>query len=219
MHWAYRVIKRVFHHPVKWACRVNAKGWERVPREGPVILVPNHWTWADPVILGAIVGRPCRFLGKHSLFSKPVLGWLLRSTDQIPVNRATGGNDAAVLAAAAFVRQGKVVGVYPEGTRSDAPGLLPFKSGAVRVALLTGAPIVPVGQLTDRFWPKGKILPRFGRRTYHAFGEPYTLGLDPALADDREFCRKASEDLRAKVEALLEECRAARDRKEKWRYP
>ena len=117
------------------------------------------------------------------------------------------------------IGEGKIIGVYPEGTRSVPPDLLPFKSGAVRIALLTGAPLVPVGMATDRFWPRGKLLPRFGRRVYVAIGGPMTLGKDPDLANDREACHKMSEDLQAKVRALLAEATAARERKERWKYP
>ncbi|HLE96457.1 MAG TPA: lysophospholipid acyltransferase family protein [Candidatus Thermoplasmatota archaeon] len=218
-HWMYRGIKAVFHYPLKWLCRIHARGWEGVPREGGVVLVSNHWSWADPVLLQAVLGRPGFYLAKESVFTNRFNTWFFTAVGQIKVDREKGGNDAAIVTAVQAISEGKIIGVYPEGTRSTPPDLLPFKSGAVRIALLTGAPIVPVGTLTDRFWPKGKLLPRFGRRVYIAIGGPMVLGKDAALANDREACHKLNEDLQSTVRGLLAEAMLARERKERWRYP
>lgn len=216
--WGYRAIKTVFHYPLKWLCRVRATGWETFPRTGGVVVAPNHYTWADPILVQVVLGRPGYYLGKSSLFRTRLGNAFFAGNGMIPVDRAKGGNDAAVQAAVRVVEEGKVIGIFPEGTRSAHPDLLPFKTGAVRVALLTGAPIVPVACLTDRFWGKGKLLPRFGRRNYLAFGEPYTLGKDPVLAGDKDYLRKASDDLQARVRTLLQECDLARAENRMWRF-
>ena len=216
--WGYRAIKRVFHYPLKWLLRVRATGWETFPRRGGVIVAPNHYTWADPILVQIVLGRPGYYLGKASLFRGRIGGWFFPAMGMVPVDREKGGNDAAVQAAVRIVEDGLVAGIFPEGTRSAHPDLLPFRTGAVRVALLTGAPIVPVAVLSDRLWGKGKTLPRVGRRCYLAFGEPYTLGKDAALAADKDYLRKASDDLQGRVQALLQECELARAANRKWRF-
>lgn len=216
--WGYRAIKNVFHYPLKWLCRVRASGWETFPRTGGVVLAPNHYTWADPILVQIVLGRPGFYLGKASLFKGPVGSRFFPWMGMVPVDREKGGNDAAVQAMVRVVEAGFVAGVFPEGTRSAHPDLLPFRTGAVRVALLTGAPIVPVGVLSDRFWGKGKTLPRFGHRNYVAFGEPYVLGKDPGLASDKDYLRKASDDLQQRVRALLQECELARAQGRRWRF-
>lgn len=216
--WGYRAIKDVFHYPVKWAMRIRATGWETFPRRGGVVVAPNHYSWADPIAVQAVLARPGYYLGKHSLFKGRIGGWFFPAMGMVPVDRASGGNEAALQAAVRIVEAGLVAGIFPEGTRSVHPDLLPFKTGAVRVALMTGAPIVPAACLTDRFWPKGKTLPRFGRRTFVAFGEPYVLGKDPELASDKDYCRKASDDLQTRVRSLLSQCELARAENRRWRY-
>jgi len=123
----------------------------KLPAQGGFVLVLNHISEADPLIAAHLVwdhGRIPRYLAKSGLFKNRVLGWFLRSAGQIPVFRASRDALSAYSAAVAAVRDGKCVVVYPEGTITRDPALWPMtgKTGAARIALATGAPVVPVGQ-------------------------------------------------------------------------
>jgi 1-acyl-sn-glycerol-3-phosphate acyltransferase len=124
-------------------------GMEHVPPTGGVILVASHISHADPLVYAHFLydaGRWPQFLAKKSLFEVPLLGSLLRHVRQIPVQRGSIDAVKALEAAIAAVRSGDGVIFYPEGTTTKEPDLWPMrgKTGAARLALLTGAPVVPM---------------------------------------------------------------------------
>jgi 1-acyl-sn-glycerol-3-phosphate acyltransferase len=124
---------------------------EKVPQIGGVIFVVNHISNADPLALGqflAFSGRWPRFLAKASLFAVPVLGRILRACGQIPVERQSAKSADALVAAVEAVNQDRAVVIYPEGTITRDPDLWPMagKTGAARLALRTGCPVIPIGQ-------------------------------------------------------------------------
>lgn len=125
------------------------RGAENIPATGPVIIIANHMSHADPLVLAHYVydaGRWPAFLAKASLFEVKVLGPLLHAVDQTPVSRGTVDASKALEAAVAAIKEGKVVIVYPEGTTTKEPDLWPMrgKTGAARLWLTTGAPVVPI---------------------------------------------------------------------------
>src|SRR5919112_3409307 len=127
------------------------RGAEHIPRHGGCILAVNHVSEFDPVPYGHFVydhGRLPRFLGKAEVFAVPVLGRILRSAGQIPVYRKSSDASKAFAAAVEAVERGEAVVIYPEGTISRAPGLWPMvgKTGAARVSLMTGCPVIPCAQ-------------------------------------------------------------------------
>ncbi|HEX6683560.1 MAG TPA: lysophospholipid acyltransferase family protein [Candidatus Limnocylindrales bacterium] len=129
--------------------KVDWRGWEHIPKDGPVIVAVNHMSHADPFVVARYVydaGRWPQFLAKESLFKLPVAGKLLYWVRQIPVRRGTIDASKALDAAVEAARKGGTVVIYPEGTTTKEPGLWPMrgKTGAARLALLTGAPVVPV---------------------------------------------------------------------------
>ncbi len=129
--------------------RRDWRGMENIPKEGPVIVVANHISHADPLALAHYVwdaGRWPVFLAKSGLFKIPVLGPLLRAVEQTPVERGTIDAVKALEAAVAALKDGKCVLIYPEGTTTREPDLWPMrgKTGAARLWLATGAPVVPV---------------------------------------------------------------------------
>ncbi|MEU8226197.1 lysophospholipid acyltransferase family protein [Kribbella sp. NPDC048915] len=128
-------------------CRFS--GRENMPRTGGVVWVTNHISHFDPVVLGYFIWecrRIPRFLGKASLFKIPVLGRIITSAGQIPVHRGSAQAADAFRDAVAAVERGECVGVYPEGTITRDPNLWPMtgKTGAARIALMTGCPVIPI---------------------------------------------------------------------------
>ncbi|MFJ8472749.1 lysophospholipid acyltransferase family protein [Kitasatospora sp. NPDC094011] len=139
------------------------RGWDHLPKEGGFIAAVNHNSIIDPVIYAHWQynsGRPPRILGKSSLFSIPFIGFMLRKTGQIPVFRESTDAAQAFRAAIDAVNNGQCVQFYPEGTLTRDPDLWPMtgKSGVARVALMTGAPVIPVAH-----WGAHEIIPPYGR--------------------------------------------------------
>ena len=134
-----------------------------IPQQGPFIVAPNHYSEIDPIVMGVAVwklGRTPRFLAKASLFRIPVLGFYLRKTGQIPVERDAGGS-SAIDAAHRLMESGQGVIVYPEGTLTREPDLWPMrgKSGAIRMALEANIPLYPAAH-----WGTQQLMPRYGKK-------------------------------------------------------
>lgn len=129
--------------------RPSRTGMRHIPAEGGVIIVANHLSHADPLVCAHYVydaGRWPQFLAKAGLFTIPVVGWLLRRARQIPVERGSADAARSLDTLVAAIEQGGAVVIYPEGTTTREPDLWPMrgKTGAARLALATGAPVVPV---------------------------------------------------------------------------
>jgi 1-acyl-sn-glycerol-3-phosphate acyltransferase len=178
--------------------RRDWRGMANIPAQGPAILVANHMSHADPFVFGHYVydaGRWPQYLAKASVFRLPVLGRILSAVDQIPVQRGTVDAVKALEAAIAAVEAGKCVLIYPEGTTTKEPELWPMrgKTGAARLWLATGAPVIPVvmwgpQELFDPRTHKLRLVPR-AQVTVIA-GEPLDLsrweGAAPSMATLQE---------------------------------
>jgi 1-acyl-sn-glycerol-3-phosphate acyltransferase len=172
--------------------KVRVEGIEHVPPNGPAILAFNHVSSLDGPVLAIEVARrirrETRFLVAAEFFAKRRFGWILRTYDQIPIRRGAGDVNA-LEEAVATIRQGALAAIAPEGTVNDdgAVGLQRIRAGTARVALPTGAPIVPVGIWgTQRRWPRSGL--RHGRpfrpRLGIVFGPPILPTGDVASQDD-----------------------------------
>jgi 1-acyl-sn-glycerol-3-phosphate acyltransferase len=127
------------------------RGREHIPLTGPAIFVANHISVADPILVGHYLyanGRHPRFLAKDSLFRVPILGRALHGIGQIPVRRGSSDAMLALKSAVEAIEAGETVIVYPEGTCTKDPELWPMvgKTGAARLAMQTGAPVIPIVQ-------------------------------------------------------------------------
>lgn len=122
--------------------RVHATGVPNMPRDGGVVLVSNHLSMLDPLILGALMSRQLHFMCKEELFRIPVLGWYLVHAGTFPIRRGEADRQA-LRHAEDLLRAGKVVMIFPEGHRSDKIGAQEARSGAVMLAGRTNCPIVP----------------------------------------------------------------------------
>jgi len=122
--------------------RIRWEGFEALP-DGPLIICANHISFLDPVLLGIKLPRQLFFMSKAELFKVPVLGWALKNCGAFPVNRGKG-DKSALIAAQQVVREGKLLGIFPEGTRSKTGQMLRPKSGAAMLAHMLGADILPI---------------------------------------------------------------------------
>jgi 1-acyl-sn-glycerol-3-phosphate acyltransferase len=190
--------------------RVRIEGdLDAIPRDGPVILAANHISNADAVILGAwltkSLGRRIHWLGKKEMFDWPVVGYVARNGGIHPVDRGAADVDA-FRTAERVLREGHVLMIFPEGTRSPTGELQKPKDGLAMLALRTDAPIVPIGiSNTDRVWPKGKLLPRPGRHATMRIGHPFRLADELPEGLDRKRAKAAATDLiMRRIAALLD---------------
>ena len=191
------------------------QGVEHLPATGGVIVVTNHVSHADPIVFAHFLfdnGRLPRFLAKEVLFRVFFVGQVLRGAKQIPVYRESADASRAFSAAVAAVRDGECVAIYPEATLTRDPGQWPMvgKTGAARVALETGAPVIPVAQwgpqeLLAPYAKKPHLLPR---KTMHLrAGPPVDLSDLAGRPIDAPLLREVTERLMAAITALLEEIR------------
>ena len=159
----WRIVAAIAIPLFEFFGRYRMRGLDNIPKRGAFVISPNHVSNFDPLTTAYLVwrgGRVPRFLAKASLFKVPAFGWLLRFTGQIPVERSGRGPDP-LAAATRLITEELAVVVYPEGTLTRDPDEWPMrgKSGAVRLALQHGIPLIPVAH-----WGVQQILPRYGGR-------------------------------------------------------
>ena len=143
---SYERYRRSLTPIVRAAYRLEVRGHDQVPSVGPLVIAANHDSMLDPFVLATAITRPIRYLGKSELWRVPVLRWWLDSVEAIPVERKR--NDiAAISAAIAALEAGEVVGIFPEGGVMHEGRWL---RGAARMALATGAPLLPVRLLDTK---------------------------------------------------------------------
>jgi 1-acyl-sn-glycerol-3-phosphate acyltransferase len=221
----FRVLAGLLLPFMYLVARYELEGDETLPKQGAFVLSPNHYSEIDPVVVGVYVwkqGRAPRYLAKASLFTVPVLGWLLRKSGQIPVQRAgsTRGSDP-LAAGEKLAAEGLAVIVYPEGSLTRDPDLWPMrgKTGAVRMALEAGVPLIPMAQ-----WGTQAVLPRYGKRislfprkTIRAkFGSPLDLSRFEGRKIDSALLTEATGMLMKAIAELLSELRGEPAPEELW---
>jgi 1-acyl-sn-glycerol-3-phosphate acyltransferase len=190
-----------------WTSTVT--GMAHVPATGPVILAANHLSVADHLFLPAFCPRKVYFMAKAEYFRDRglkgrVRGAFMTAVGQIPVER--GGGRAALDGlerARAVLDAGDVFGIFPEGTRSPDGRLHRGKTGVARLALMTGAPVIPVGIIgTDRVQPIGAPYPRRGHPVTVHVGEPLRFGKVTGGVFERDRLREITEQVMARIEDL-----------------
>jgi len=151
--------------------RVRHTGYHNVPRSGAVLLVCNHQSVIDPPMVGVGCPRHMNYLARETLFSFGPFGWLLSSVNAIPIDRR-GQRVSGLKTALKRLKQGEMVLVFPEGTRSDDGRIRPFRPGFCTLAQRSGAAILPAAiEGAFQVWPRGRKFPRPGPIHVH-FGRP-----------------------------------------------
>lgn len=213
--WAFTTVVAVVKPTLGLLTRRKVIDGEKIPATGGCVVVCNHVSHVDPMSFGLLLhdhGRLVRYLAKDALFHTPVIKYLAKGAGQIPVSRLTEGAASAFEAAVEAVQQGECIGVYPEGTITKDPDGWPMrgKTGAARIALATGAPVIPIGQ-----WGVQDLLPAYSLRL-HPFppktvrfkvGDPVDLTdlLDKPITN--EVLHEATGRIMAAITALVEDLR------------
>jgi 1-acyl-sn-glycerol-3-phosphate acyltransferase len=185
--------------------RPKVTGLRNVPSSGPVILASNHLSFSDSIFMPLVVPRKVTFLAKSEYFTSPGPKGLLKkltfiALGQVPVDRSGGRrSEAALITGLKVLSDGNCLGIYPEGTRSPDGRLYKGRTGLVRLALESGAPVVPVAMFdTDKIQPTGKVIPKI-MRVKMIFGEPMYFKGD---STNLQLLRDLTDELMRKIQEL-----------------
>jgi 1-acyl-sn-glycerol-3-phosphate acyltransferase len=195
-------MKRIFMGPLlKLLFRPWIKGLDNVPAEGAAVLASNHLSFSDSIFMPLMVPRPVVFLAKLEYFTgKGLKGKLtaafFRLTNQLPMDRSGGAASANSLdSGMQILKDGGLLGIYPEGTRSPDGKLYRGKVGVAKLVLTTGVPVIPVAMIgTDKVQPIGRRIPNI-RRIGVIFGEPMDFSRYQGLENDRFVQRSVTDEI------------------------
>jgi len=176
-----------------------------VPGNGPVIIDSNHLSFSDSIFMPLVVPRKVTFLAKSEYFTSPGPKGLLKkltfiALGQVPVDRSGGRrSEAALITGLKILAEGKCLGIYPEGTRSPDGRLYKGRTGIARLAIESGAPIIPVAMFnTEKIQPTGTVVPKV-MRVEMIFGEPMYFEGD---STDLLYLREVTDKIMATIQAL-----------------
>ena len=185
--------------------KFDFKGDENIPRTGGAILAMNHIGYLDFALIGTAalpVNRYVRFMAKKEIFDNKIAGPLMRGMHHISVDRSSGS--ASFVAALRALRSGEIIGIFPEGTISVSFELKEFKSGAVRLAMGAGVPVIPTAVWgSQRIWTK-KVKRNLRRNKFPisvAFGQPLYFSKDSSVDEGEAQLKAAMAELLFKVQS------------------
>ena len=198
----YWLMKRVVAGPLLHGMfRPSVRGLENVPTEGGAILASNHLAVIDSFILALVISRKIRFIGKAEYFTGTGLKGRLkagffRGVGTIPVDRGSGkASEAALQTGLGVLNSGNLFGIYPEGTRSPDGRLYRGKTGIARLALESGAPVIPVAMVdTNIAQPIGRVMPK-PMRIGISIGEPLDFSRYKGMENDRFILRSVTDEI------------------------
>lgn len=203
------VVRWLWYQWVRFVCwcwfrlfyRLKIQGRENLPMTGPVLVISNHQSFLDPILIGMATGkRPMSMLARRNLFKPFFMGWLLRSLNGIPVERGSA-DLAAMRTCIEVLKKGEGLSLFPEGTRSEDGRVLPLKSGMLLIAKRAGATIVPMA-ISGSFeaWPRSRKLPHLTGRIRVRWGKAMTLEQIKAMGDEAAVLEKLREELQEMVD-------------------
>ena len=187
------------------AFRPKVKGLRNVPAKGPVIIASNHLSFSDSIFMPLVVPRKVTFLAKSEYFTSPGPKGLLKkltfiALGQVPVDRSGGRrSEAALITGLKVLAEGDCLGIYPEGTRSPDGRLYKGRTGIARLAIESGAPVIPVAMSnTDKIQPTGTVIPNL-HRVGMVFGEPMYFEGD---STDLQYLREVTDTIMNKIQEM-----------------
>ncbi|SFF20824.1 1-acyl-sn-glycerol-3-phosphate acyltransferase [Actinacidiphila alni] len=207
----YGAMKIAIGSPLKAAFRPWVEGLENIPREGPAILASNHLSFSDSFFLPAMLDRKVTFIAKAEYFTSPGIKGKLtaaffKGVGQLPVDRsgARGAGEAAIKSGLAVLERGELFGIYPEGTRSPDGRLYRGKPGGLaRVALASGAPVIPVAMIdTEKVQPVGQVMPKLSIRPGIRIGTPLDFSRYHGMEGDRFILRSVTDEVMYEIMKL-----------------
>ncbi|ERJ92996.1 Acyltransferase [Selenomonas sp. oral taxon 892 str. F0426] len=167
----YGFLRFVFRLIFYILFRTRVYGRENIPAEGAVILAANHASNIDPPLMASLIDRPVSYMAKIELFENPIFGAAIRRCHAFPVKRGESDR-GAIKTAVTVLKEERVLGLFPEGTRSKTGELQKAEAGVALIAAMTGAPIVPVAILnTHRIFANGGLLPQLRIK----YGQPISF--------------------------------------------
>lgn len=179
--------------------RIRLEGTQHIPADGPLIIAPNHVTYADPVLVWLPVRLTVHFMAWSALFDVRGLSWLIRRLRAFPI-QVESADPRSIRETVRLLRAGRAVMIFPEGGRSVDGRLQPFQPGAFRLACSLKVPVLPVTILGGHdSWPPGRVLPRPGRLSivYHP------VILPPKEPDGRVAARVLGRQVRDAIASRL----------------
>jgi 1-acyl-sn-glycerol-3-phosphate acyltransferase len=201
----YKLLKSFLFPLLMLIFRPKVSGLRHVPSNGPLIIASNHLSFSDSIFMPLVVPRSVTFLAKSEYFTSPGLkGFIKKITfialGQVPVDRSGGKrSEAALLTGLKLLKDNHCIGIYPEGTRSPDGRLYKGRTGIARMAIESGAPIIPVAMFnTAEIQPTGQVVPKV-RRVEMVFGEPMYFTGD---STDQAVLRAATNQLMEKIAEL-----------------
>lgn len=187
---------RIFTHMI---CRYRVYGLEHVPESGPLLIVANHLSWYDPILLGVALPRRVWFFTKSEIFRWPVVGQAAKATGQIPVRRGESDR-AAIEKGLAYLQEGKALAIFPEGTVARKSTMIPALTGGAMLAVRTGVPVLLIAHTGTR-----KVLrsPRwwFPRVTIK-IGEPY-VPVVPSGVPRKVGLQRVTDEMMLRIASML----------------
>ncbi len=196
----YWVIKAILKPLLRGLYRIRVEGLANVPKRGPAIIAANHLSFPDSFFIPLVVKRRrVTYLAKADYFKSWKTAWFFKMVGQIPMDRSGGSKSQTALDTAhGVLKEGKLLGIYPEGTRSPDGFLYRGRTGVARLALTAGVPVVPVGLVgTEEVMPKDAKMPRLrGRHIVRVrFGKPLEFSRYAGRERDRLALRSATDEI------------------------
>ena len=200
----YPVARAILAPLFRTGWRIYVRGADNLPTDGPAIVCPNHTSVIDSFLLPSVLPRRITFVGKAEYLDDWKTKHLFPALGMIPIDRAGGDASTRALdAAAGVLRRGELFGIYPEGTRSRDGKLRKGHTGPARLALRTGAPLVPVGIIGTRdIQPPGASAPRPFRPCEIRIGRPIDVAHYTDRVGDRLVLRQLTDELMYEIRAL-----------------
>lgn len=195
----YKICRLLFIMILKIISRYQVSGCQNLPESGPALVVSNHLSNWDPLIIGVALPRQINFVAKEVLFKIPLVGLLLRTWGAIPINRGRGDREA-LAKSMELLKAGRVVGIFIEGKRNlvNPDQMLKPKPGAAMLALKSGAPVVPVALANTN-----RILRSF-KKVKVIIGKPMTFSSTAELEglEKKDQYSQISKEITAAIEGL-----------------